>query len=169
MKKIFDSFNSKLGNKGFTFIETIIVISILFLLLALIAPNFLNLQSRTSASTTVDLIITDVKNQQIKSMTGDTEGRATPDTYGVYFDTDSYTLFHGASFSQNDPDSFTVDIEDTHEISTTFPNQVIIFSAGSGEVLNFDSNNNSIVVREKSTGGSKTIRFNKYGTVIQSN
>lgn len=155
--------------RGFTLIETIVVMGIVFLLLALVAPNFLNFNSKTTINTAVDTFITDLKNQQIKAMTGDTEGRGIPDSYSIYIQPGSYTLFHGANYSQQDTSNFLVPIDSQYQISTTFPSNKIIFASGSGEIDGFVNNQNSVTIRETSTGSQKVIILNKYGTVTQIN
>lgn len=158
-----------LHGAGFTFVETIVAVAIFLILIALIAPNFLNFRSRTSSSTTIDTFITDLKNQQVKAMTGDTEGRGTPDTYSIYLTPGNYVLFHGQNYSAQDPENFAVPIDEQYELLTTFADNKIVFAAGSGEIVGFTQGAASVTIREIRTGQQKVIQINKYGTITQIN
>lgn len=141
----------------------------IFTLLALIAPNFLNLRSRTSINTTITALTTDLKNQQIKAMTGDTEGRGVPDNYGIYIQPDQYILFRGVNFSPSELSNFPINIDEQYILSTTFANSKIVFEQKSGEIVNFVDGQNSVVIRDPRTGDQKTLLINKYGTVTGEN
>src|SRR5579864_8290274 len=93
--------------KGFTVVEVILVIFILFILLGLITVNLFKFQNTSQLSSTVSSFLADYKEQQIKAMVGDTQGAGTVSSYGVHFETTSYTLFRNnygtANFTINLP------------------------------------------------------------------
>ena len=155
--------------KGFTLIETIIVIGILSVLIVLVAPSLLNLRSNTSINTTLDTVVTDLKSQQIKAMSGDTEGRGIPDNYSIYIQPSSYILFHGINYSQSDTSNISIPIETQYQLSTTFPSNKITFASGSGEIVGFLNGQNTITIREVGKSNQKVIILNKYGTITQFN
>ena len=55
------------------------------------------------------------------------------------------------------------EIESTLELSTNFPDQIIVFAQGSGEILNFNNSLNTISVVDNNTGQVESITFNLYG------
>ncbi len=137
------------------------------LLLGFITFNLIRAQTSSSLATSVDTLITDIKNQQVKAMTGDTEGRGSTDSYGIHFASSQYVLFHGASFNQSDQSNFTVNL--SSELSFTsdlFLSGNIIFLQTSGEVSSFSATTNSIILQTSAGNQSKTITINKYGVVI---
>lgn len=156
------------NGKGVSLIETIIVISVFATLISLVTLSLVNVRSKTSVNTALRSFITDIKNQQIKAMVGDTEGRGIPDIYSVYIKPESYTLFHGANYSFGDAGNFVIKIPDGYALSTTFPSDKITFSSRSGEIENYVNGQNSIVFTESASGKQNIIRINKYGTVIYS-
>ena len=155
--------------KGLTLIELIVVIGILSTLFGIALVSILNIRVITTNNTSVSVIISDLKNQQIKSMTGDTEGRGAPDNYGIKIFSDQYVLFHGMIYDPAVIDSFAVPVESGYTLNTTFPNGTILFASGSGELVEFIQNKNAITITNTSSGQSKTIQLNKYGTVTDIN
>ena len=100
-------------------------------------------------------------------MTSDTEGRNTSDNYGIYFGTNTYTLFHG-TYSSNDKTNSIIPLGDNIQFSSvTLPGSQIIFLKNSGEVSNFSSNSNTITIKDITNNIGKTITINKYGIVTQ--
>ncbi len=167
----FRSLNQKAKyDAGFTLIELLVVITISSILFALIAFNLAGIQDRTAHRAGVNTIISDLKLQQIKAMTGSTEGRSASDNYGIYFMTDRYVLFHGNSYSASEPTNFTIELPENIRIqSTAFPGNSVLFSKVSGEVAGFTSGNNTIVIRETNLNSDKTITINRYGVITSVN
>lgn len=163
MKKI------SIKNRGFSLIETVVVLAVFAALLGLVMINILNSRSSTAINTSLSLLITDIKNQQTKAMLGDTEGRGVPDNYGVYVAPTQYTLFHGQTYSSSDSVNFNVKAENGFSFSTTFPNNQVIFASSSGEIVNFVPGQDTISAVEIRTGQQKTIQLNKYGVITSLN
>lgn len=158
------------NSAGFTFVEIIVVIGILFTLFGIASLSLVSTRSNVSLDTITSTLITDLSGQQIKSMVGDTEGRAANDTYGVYFEQDKYVLFHGLSYSPSDSSNFTIPIKEPVKISSILlPASSIVFSLRSGQVNGFSSLQNSITLQDFVTGEQKTITINRYGVVISVN
>lgn len=157
------------GNKGFTFIELIVVFGIVAVLFSIGYVAISSTQTTAVGNSSISVIISDIKSQQIKAMVGDTEGRGTPDTYGVKILPDSYVLFHGAVYDPLAPGNYSIPAPSGYTFSTTFPDTSIIFSIGSGEIVGFNPSQNTISLTNASTGNTKTIQFNKFGTVTNVN
>lgn len=153
---------------GFSLVELAVVMFIFSFLFIFITVALLNIKQRGSLTTSIDTLITDLKSQQLKAMVGDTEGRATPDTYGIYFGANQYTLFHGA-YSPSTPSNFTVSLGDNIQFGAiSFPASSVSFAQDSGEVVGTESLN-TITLENSQTNEQKTITINKYGVITAVN
>jgi Tfp pilus assembly protein FimT len=155
---------------GFTLIELIIVMTITIMLIGIATVSLTSIQNKTYLGTTVDSLISDLKQQQLKAMTGNTEGRATSDSYGIHFNSNSYVLFHGTTYSSSDLTNFTVPLNGGLTFSSiTLPGSNLIFSQISGEVSGYSSGADTFTLKNGTINQQKTIRINRYGTIIQIN
>jgi prepilin-type N-terminal cleavage/methylation domain-containing protein len=152
-------------NRGFTIVEVIIVLGILSLLFAIATLSILNIRVLTTNNTSITVVVSDLKNQQVKAMSGDTEGRGVPDNYGMKILSDKYILFHGSSYNPSDSTNFSVPVDTGNQFSSTFPNTSVVFASSSGELVGFVQGQDTITISNINTGQSKTVRLNKYGTV----
>ena len=159
--------NIKLKSQnGFSLIELLVIMSISSVLFGLITFNLFSLQGNTSQQSSINSLISDLKSQQFMAMTGATEGRAESDNYGIYFLQDKYVLFHGSIYDANEPTNFAIDLPSDIEIqSTTFPNNSVIFTQVSGEILGFTIGNNTITVRELNLDKDLDLTLNRYGVI----
>lgn len=156
--------------KGFTFPELIIVMGIISMILGISAMSMLSVQIKTSLTAATDTIISDIKIQQIKAMLGITDQGLIPSDYGVYFEQDRYTLFYGSSYLPNNPDNFSIKLEQGLEFSDiTFPNSTLIFTKGSGEVAGFIDGADIINLKKVAQADKKTITINRYGIITNVN
>jgi prepilin-type N-terminal cleavage/methylation domain-containing protein len=154
---------------GFTLIELTVVIGIVTGLVIIASVNLLGSYRKSNLNSTITTLTADIKQQQLKSMLGDTEGRAAADTYGIYFGNTNYVLFHGAAYNPASSDNFTIDLASGLTFTAvSFPNSVIIFSRGGGEVASFTAGSNTFALTYPQ-GDSKTFTFNRYGTLTQVN
>jgi type II secretory pathway pseudopilin PulG len=153
-------------SSAFTLVEIMMVVGILTLMLSIGIGALTSIQTKTYLDSTINTFIADFKQQQIKSMLGDTEGRATSDSYGIYVEPTRYTLFHGTTYSSSDPTNFRVNFESTIRSSITIQ---LVFSRGSGDIANYSSSNNTIVLQDTGTNTQKTITFNRYGAIVSVN
>ena len=149
---------------GFTLPELLMVMGILVVLFSFVSQSLLGGQHQVSVNSTVSQLIADIKLQQSKAMWGDTEGRATADSYGIYLNSNQYILFHGSAYSSGDPDNIPVSLDNNITVS---PAQAFIFAQGSGEIIGYDSNADTITI--SSISDSKTLEFNQYGVIVNKN
>ena len=159
---------SKMLERGFTILELVMAMGFMVMMLALVTINFGNVQRQGSVTTASETLITDLSQQQIKAMVGDTEGRVANDDYGIKFNSTNYTLFHG-TYSALETTNFSVNLPEIVRVDTTFANSEIIFLKGSGEIKDFVDGSNTITLRETINSNQKTIRFNRYGVITQVN
>ena len=157
---------SSLQNVGFTLVELAVTTALFLSLLAIAVPNLLGIRERVEIRSIVNTVLADIRGQQLKAMLGDTEGRETTDLYGVHFETSSYTLFHGASYSPLESTNVVIPLSGNLRFDpVSFPNSAIIFNKGSGTVLGFDSQAHSIVLINPNTSETISVTFNTFGVV----
>ena len=147
--------------KGFTIVELLLTMGIFAILTSLATINLVSAQHTASIDTTTTTLVADLKQQQTKAMTGDTEGRSAPSPYGVHFDTTKYVLFHG-TYNAADTSNFTINLEGSLRFTTTGD---ILFSQVSGERTGL----NPIVLQDSMTTRHKSITTNTYGVITTVN
>ena len=163
MKKIFNS------QRGFTLIELGIVLGIIAILLGFVTFNLVNVQKITSVNSEIDTLVSDMKSQQTKAMTG-AGSSGTGQSFGIYFQSDRYILFTGTSYSSTNSSNFTVTLGGNIEFSdSTFPDNTLIFLRQSGELKGFIDGRNTISIQNTQGLNKKTITVNRYGVVTQIN
>lgn len=152
--------------RGFTLIELLVSIGIIMILLAFSSLSLLRVQYQASANTTLSTLINDLRSQQTKAMTGDTEGRGTSANYGVYFEADRYTLYHGDTFIPGDAGNFVIMLSPQVRFSNiTLPGSLISFTKASGEVVDYVSGSDNVSLDNLLDNSSKTLHFNWLGVV----
>ncbi len=155
---------------GFTLPELIITFAIAGTLLGLVTINLFGSKNKASLATSITTLITDIDQQRLKAFVGDTEGRTSPDDYGIYFDQNNYVLFHGLNYNPADSTNFAISLGDNIQFTNNlFPQSRVVFNKGSGNVANFTTGANSVTVRNTITGEQKTIVINKFGVLNQAN
>lgn len=150
---------------GFTLVELLVVMGI-FATLSLLAWGVgggAQVASETGIASAAQVLIADMKQQQINAMTGKVSDGA-PREYGVRIDTSAYTLF-GTAYDPGDPLNFTVDLERGINISTTLPSSQVLFARVSGEVVDFTPGQNTITLTDPGTGESAVLTINRWGAV----
>lgn len=150
--------SSKL-QKGFSLVELILVMSIMAILIGLITINLVGSQQKASLNTVVENLISDVRQQQIKAMIGDSQGTANADSYGVHTDFSKYVLFKGTSYDALDASNFEVSLPSN--IQFISPSADTIFLRVSGEI----SSVASLQVQDTTNSNIKTIQINRYGVI----
>lgn len=151
--------------KGLTLIELMLVIGILAMLFGIGIVSLSSIQIVATSSSATTVLISDLKTQQIKAMTGDTEGRGVPDNYGIKVLSDQYIMFHGIEYNPADTANFSIPIPESYSLASTFQNETVLFASDSGEIVSFVDGSNSITITNIPSGSTETIILNKYGTV----
>jgi prepilin-type N-terminal cleavage/methylation domain-containing protein len=151
--------------KGFTLLEIVLVVGILTILLSIAFVSIGNIRVISTNNSTSSVIVSDLKNQQVRAMVGDTEGRGIPDNYGIKILPTQYVLFHGDSYNASDTTNYAIPVSTGFTLSSTFTNGIILFASESGELVNFVANHDTITLTNTTSNQIKTIHLNKYGTV----
>ena len=159
----------KLHLAGYSLPELLLVLSILGVLFSLTTINLFSSYHKNTLNTTISTLLADLKQQQLKTMVGDTEGQTTQNEYGVYFPPDglSYILFLGATYSPPDPANFAIKLNNDLQFSSILvPDRQIVFAKGSGEVANYNPSFANFTLENVRTDETKTIIINQFGTII---
>ena len=152
-------FNFK--SHGFTLIEMAVVIGISTTLLGFITINLVRSQQTVSLTSAEEILLTDLRAQQLKSMIGDTEGGSTSDSYGIHFDSNRYVLFHGGTYSQLETSNSIINLDSNMQFNN--PGFNIIFSKIGGEITT------PVIVELQNNTNSKfqRVHLNIYGVITQ--
>lgn len=154
-----------LYKKGFTLVELLVVMGIIGVLLAVSSLLLLNLIPKASLTTQAEKLVAELRNQQLRAMTGQVGSAGTVQSQGMYFTSDRYVLFSGASYNVADPENFEIILDQPLQIESTLLNQQVVFLAGSGEIDGYDSTQDRITIRNPSSNESVSIEFNQYGII----
>lgn len=155
-------------SRGYTLVELLLVVGIIGILITLITGSLTNYQVQSNVTALTSEVIAEMKEQQTRSMSGDTDGTSDSTTFGVHFDSDKYVLFRGTTYSPVDPANIPVNIPEQMEFSDiNFPGGDIIFSRISGEVSGFIPGSDSVTIKHKETDEKNEIRMNKLGVVSE--
>lgn len=148
-----------MNKNGYTLAEILTIMGIMVVLLMISSVNFFPIKQKTSLSTTVQSLISDIKQQQTKSMNGDA-------SQGLYFKSGSYVVFQGLTYKTANATNFNVPLGDQINLSSTnFSGNQIIFATASGEIIGAQPNGNQIVLVNTVSGEQKIIKLNKFGVV----
>ncbi len=154
------------ARSGFTLIEMMVVLGVLGTLIAFSSVNLVGYQGKNLLQTTLSTVVGDIQNQRLKSLNGDTQGQVTTNSYGVYIQSSSYTLFRGTTYVAGASGNIVIPVAAPMTLSTTFPSSQFVYSKGTGEIASFNSAQNTITVRNSTTNEQIVITFNRYGTII---
>jgi Tfp pilus assembly protein FimT len=151
---------------GFTFVELTIIIAVVATLGMLTTVNLAHFRQHATVSSQIATIVSDIRSQQFRAMTGDTGGKGTQQPFGIYFEPNQYTLFQGTSFDPANQNNYTVKLEDNLVFdSITFSSGVVKFTPLSGEVMNFTSGADTVRLRDTTNGEARTIKINAFGVI----
>lgn len=156
----------KSGRSGFTLVELLLVMGLFSALAALSSINLVQPHTTTRMEIAASVLVSDIKQQQIRSMSSDTGGEVEPPLFGVHFTQGGYTLFSGIPYSQDAGSDFTVELDPILTFSTIdLPSSEIVFSRISGEVSGFDSEARNVILTDSVSGEQKIITVNSIGAV----
>ena len=155
---------------AFSFVEILMVIGIGLILLSFSSFSIIRARNAVSSDTTIDSLMNDIKLQQLQSMSGYDLSSVQTNNYGIYFETNRYTLFHTPTYQSNASTNFVINLDNGNTFSTiNLPSSQIIFASSSGEITNYDLIKNSLIITNTNTNESKTLIFNRYGVLTSLN
>lgn len=111
------NFRKSIG--GFSIIETLVVLSFLVLIVAVVTPRLGDFRENQVIRSSVSEVATSIEKARHQSLSGlgDT-------AYGVHLSEDEVVIFEGTSYSAGDPDNKSISILEPAQITN------IVFSGG---------------------------------------
>jgi prepilin-type N-terminal cleavage/methylation domain-containing protein len=146
--------------RGFTLIELSVVTIITMMLLGFIVVSLVRSQQGTSLTSAEEILLVDLKQQQLKAMIGDTEGRADSSAYGIRFDQTKYILFHGDHYVE-DPLNPAINLDSNMQFNN--PPYDVVFSKITGEI----GADRIIELKDNTNSKFKRIHLNSLGVITQ--
>lgn len=150
--------------KGFTLVELIVTIGIFAILAALSSLNFFSTYSQSKLGAAQEVLLADLKTAQSNAMSGKGDTGVGVDGWGLKVVSSSqYQIFPGSTYASN-PLNIVTNLGSDLTVTTTFPNDEIVFESVSGNVVGYLSGQDTITL--SSGGNSRVIRLNGYGTHV---
>lgn len=157
-------------NAGFTVVELIVVMMFFSILLGTVTVNLLGSTYRASLNSQITTLVSDLKNQQQKAMSGYTGGTFIGSDFGIFFENNRYILFRGPSYNSADTANYIVNLDPNLSFSTiNIPASTIVFTKGNGEVKNYSLAQNSLALQNNTNLNHKTLTINKLGVIVTLN
>jgi prepilin-type N-terminal cleavage/methylation domain-containing protein len=154
---------ARIQHRGFTLVEVLVVMGLSAILFGLASINLIKPQTTATLAGTTNTLVTDLRSQQIKAMSGDSISASSAQAHGIYVQSNQYTLFKGTSYSAGDTDNFVVTLDAGVTLSSTLASGRVVFTKATGAFTGFSGSANTITVT--AGGSSKVITLNRYGSV----
>lgn len=158
------------SRRGWTYPDLIVAAGVLAVLVTLTTMSLSRAQFSAYERTALDNLAADMSIQQTRAMMGDAAAAGTVTGYGIYFQSDRYTLFKGNSYSASNPENVVIRLNPSFSFSSIgFPSGQLIYASKSGAFANFASGQNTVVLRNNGSGSTQTLTVNSYGVLEQVN
>lgn len=152
---------------GFSLFETLIVTTLLVTLFSITTLSFYSILKRDEMAAAVQELTSTIKEAQIKTLSGTTFDNQNPTNFGVYFEEQKYFLFEGTSFSPDNPNNQPpINLPSAIILSQiNLPNHQVAFAKVTGEIIDYDEDQNSLTITNTANNQIKTITVNKLGVI----
>jgi len=149
---------------GFTYIEVIVVMAILSIFFGIASINLLKVQRSSEMNAAISILISDLKEQQTKAMTGFSGTLLVAQDYGIHFNENDYVIFDGSTYSAGSESNFSVELAPSLSFSSvSFPDGNVVFEKGSGEILGYSPGSNEIAITDETNSETVNIQLNFFG------
>lgn len=148
-------------NLGFTLIETLLVVGIFSVLLVISSFGMSRLIPTTISRASESVLLADLRQQQLNAQMG-VGGEA----HGVAFGTGEYVLFSGAVYNPVEPSNRVVVLDEALALSSTLPNNRVIFAAISGEPTELASFQDQVILTNNTSDTITTLEINELGVPL---
>lgn len=150
---------NKYFNRGISFIEIMVVISILGIIITIVTPSLSSFRNQQTLNNTTDDIVSVLnlaRNQTLSSQNSN--------YYSVHFTSGSATLFTGGTYSSGNSTNYVVSFSDLVNTETILSDRGsdVSFTRLTGEATNYG---NIVVQLVSNSANQKTITINKIGTI----
>jgi prepilin-type N-terminal cleavage/methylation domain-containing protein len=154
-------------SRGFTLVEVIVAAAILIILFFVTTQSLFRGSRVTSLSEVTNQLVRDLRETQIRAMQGQTSSGGGLLDRSIRFDSNQYIVFPGSVYDPDNPDNYAVILPETIQVSdVSFADDAIIFARGSGDVRNYVSGADTLVITDSGLGASATVRVNNRGVVF---
>jgi len=148
-----------MNNNGFTLIELLITTSIIAIIASFSLPFFGFWQTSLGASNYKAQIIENIELARSKSMVSENNKK-----HGVYFNSDSFILFQGESYTSRDEDYDRVfNLPNNLFLDTDLDDDEIIFNKYNGQI----ATSGVISLGDGNNNGNYQILVNQFGFVVE--
>lgn len=113
-------------NKGFSLVELLIIIAIMFLITLVFMPSLIDFQRKQSLKNTTENVISLLNKAKSDSLSS-----LNLNNYGVHFEDNYMVYFSGNIFSESGSDNKTINFES----GTSIPSGGINLNGGADEVI----------------------------------
>lgn len=162
------------NQRGLTLIELLVVMGIIAVLFGMATISLVRTQHNASVSSAADQLVSDLRVQQTRAMSGTTDADGNSNSYGIYFPpsaTGTYILFRGTAYSSSDSHSNLIvapaGVTFTNSItfSNNLPSNAIVFNQRTGEFNGYTTGPYTIKIANSYGTESRTITIDRYGVV----
>ena len=165
--------STKKSLRAFTFVELLVVVAIIGIMSTVGYVSMSKLQMSADTRTSIDRLITSIKTQRMYAMLGNSTTRTKAMPQGIYFQQGSSTFvlfscdeLQDCSYLPYKSTNITDALEKTLIFSTvSLPGNQIIFAPYSGEVSNFQTNSNSVMIDNIIDHTVTTVHVTQVGTL----
>lgn len=158
--------NAMKHTEGFTLAE-IVVVGFLVTTMFLLATQTLFRGQRSATLTEVSSqLVRDLREAQIQAMQGVAPADGSIVDRSIRFESDRYIVFPGLVYDSGNAENRVVPLDSSMRFSViAVPGNTVTFIRGSGEVLSYTPDSDTVVLQDTSLNNSVTISVNKYGVV----
>lgn len=119
----------------------------------------------TSLQLALATLIADIRYQQQLSRAGEVVGKYSVVPFGLVLQNSQYILFQGKEYIPGHGPEKRMPVPAPIVLETTLPGGQLLFESGSGNIIGFDAEKNTITLRDTESQAERTISFNVYGVI----
>lgn len=151
---------------GFTLVELIMVLGIVAIIFSISLIGLSVFGPGDDLEGFYEVFITNLKQQQVYALTGQTSGQGNNGDYGIYIDDNKYVLFKGEGYDEENSSNFEIGSDD-FLLSTTFPQSTIMFTKDGGVINDYTAGSNTISFEHLHDNKRIVVSLGEYGTIEQ--
>lgn len=151
---------------GMTLVELLVVMSLFVVVFAFSSVSLSGLIPKTNTQEYTETLISDFKRQQMQAIQGRVSSGGSSSPYGIYLNGAEYILFEGSSYNSAESTNIVTSLPlDMQFINVTLPAQQIVFQPVSGEIQDYDQNNDTFTLQNTNNGLEVQFEINQLGVL----